>query len=168
MQRRYCDPVYGQTIVEHSGITRLSLRVWRETRPLFGIFTDAYCTFTSGFRRFQLEAQNDDGAYVVLAADRPRLILADDSGSELWLGGCVSGYTGEGAAGTGFVLATEGFDPALVDLVPYAERLHVRKGYDEPLLFERHDGSPRIAAGTWSRHVANLAAADYFQGVERS
>jgi hypothetical protein len=158
--------MHGQTIIEQSGVTRVSLKLWKLTRPLFSTFTDAYCTFRSGFRRYQLEEETRRGDYTPIGQDRPRLILVDDSGAELWLSGCAAGYTGEGAAGTGYVLQTEGFDPGHVDLVPFSDRLHVRKGRAEPQLHVRRDERYEIVAGTWSRHITDLTDSGYFKDVE--
>ena len=158
--------MYGQKLIEQSGVTRASLRTWRLTRPLFGEFVEAYCSFTSGFRCFQLGVETPAGDYTETDADSPGLVLLDEHGGELWLSGCGSGYTGEGAAGTGYVLYREGFDHAHIDLVPHMENLHIRKGLAEPLLAVRRSENVRSRT-TWARHISELIGSGYFRDVDK-
>ena len=159
--------MYGQTLIEHSGVTRVSLRTWKMTRPLYGEFTEALCSRTWAFRRYDLAVQRTvDGEYLPKSAtDGPGLVLIDESGSELWLSGCMSGYGGEGVAGTGYILRAEGFSPAHIDLVPDAKLLHLRKGQAEPLVHRAADEEV-TRDRSWSRHIEDLLASGYFKDIE--
>ncbi|PRY24023.1 hypothetical protein [Pseudosporangium ferrugineum] len=161
--------MHGQKLIEHSDITRVSLRTWKLTRSMFGEFVEAHCSRSGGFRNYQLDAWlNDANDYVPLTrhgGDSPTLVLIDDSGSELWLGGCASGYSGEGVSGAGYILRSEGFSSAHIDLLPHAKLLHLRKDQAEPLAHREADERPQVRE-PWSQHIERLIATGYFRDVE--
>lgn len=161
--------MHGQKLIEYSDITRVSLRTWKLTRPMFGEFVEAYVSRGGGFRNYQLGAWNDSvNDYVPLTprkGDSPTLVLVADDTSELWLGGCASGYTGEGVAGAGYILYVEGFMPDHINLLPHADVLHLRKGEPAPLTHVAASDKPRLLE-PWSNHIERLIATGYFKDVE--
>ncbi|WP_212825377.1 hypothetical protein [Polymorphospora rubra] len=158
-------------MIDNSGITQCSLRTWRLTRSLFGDFQQAFCSFDGGWHRFLAESSVDDSDAIAGQWDQPGLVLRDQHGGELWLSGCASGYTGEGAAGAGYILRCEGFKPHQIDLISLCGRLHLRKSQSDPVVAEIRRES-RKGRGTvsaepkWSAHIESLVASGYFRDVD--
>lgn len=159
--------MHRHVLISHTDITRASLNVWKASRPLFGEFTEAYCSRTFGFRRYELgRGDLETGEELPIGTPGgPSMVLIDDQGSELWLSGCVAGYMGEGVSGTGYILRAEAFDPKHINLVPYADHLHVRKGTEVPLTFVERDEKPNYDR-TLFRHIEQLEAHGYFKDVQ--
>ncbi|SFC51960.1 hypothetical protein [Bacillus sp. UNCCL81] len=92
----------------NGGNTFLSLELFAEVKELFGKFERAvicdknsYISDLTTIQRTMQKINEQHNDY---------LVLIDDSGNQLHLTGCKSGYTGTGARGTFELLADLGFD----------------------------------------------------------
>ena len=159
--------MHRQTLISHSDITRTSLHTWKATRALFEEFTEVYCSFTYGLRTYELAFQETLGSNYrpIGAPGGPSLVLIDANGAELWLGGCKSGYMGEGVSGTGYILRAEGFSAEHINLIPYAEHLQLKKDEREPVLFVQRPEKTSWDR-TLSRHLEQLDVTGYFKHME--
>lgn len=166
--------MYAHTLIDVSGITRCSLHAWKKSRSLFGTFNEVFVGFTgTGHRYLTASPKDDPSSDAARNWDSASLVLRDEVGSELWLDGCKSGYTGEGAAGTGYILHKEGFPAELVDLVPLCGLLHLRRGSESPVTaqFRRKPieaRGNRPAEIRWSQHIQHLIANGYFDDFEEA
>jgi hypothetical protein len=116
-------------IVDNCENTFESISVWRKTRPLFGVFREAYCNEApTGQAAYGLDlwTANCGGPF------KGGLVLLDDRGQELWLSGCKAGYDGTGPSGTAEILEAEAFTH-YVELPFQYRTFHVTKDRDEPL-----------------------------------
>lgn len=159
--------MYRHVLISHSDTTRASLNVWKTSRPLFGEFIEVYCSRTYGLRRYELgrEDLTTGEALPIGSPTGPSMVLIDEQGSELWLSGCLAGYMGEGPSATGYILRAEAFEPRHINLVPYADHLHLRKGIEAPLTFVECD-EKRDYGSTLFGHIEQLEAQGYFKGIQ--